>query len=373
MDQLVPEQLLSNSNKILFITHLAIGDFTYLQTYFLEFSKKYPNISIDIWVDDVRRTMRFWKWASLKKYSLYDWLSSCKFIRKIYTQTYSPFVLRKSIRKAQSENYPIVITLTSIRSERYAVLARKISPNGFIVGLCERYYFYNFIKIRRYLSLNKALDRKWVGTGQYHISDLYAQWFLNFFNVSVETEARRPFINIPKCWIIYAKLKFMKWSIGKKSKNFSRVVFINPYAKEAKRSIPLDYLLKLLKELKNIDKWGDINFIINVTPEEYKKTKKFFDKNSLTNTRIFSADYNFFQLPAVISLCDLVISVETSVMHLASALKVPVVALMRQKTPEWIPWDKERSTVVWAKRRRDWVKDIEIKEVITSVIKFVGN
>jgi ADP-heptose:LPS heptosyltransferase len=68
-----------------------------------------------------------------------------------------------------------------------------------------------------------------------------------------------------------------------------------------------------------------------------------------------------------------VISVETSVMHLASALKVPVVALMRQKTPEWIPWDKERSTVVWAKRRRDWVKDIEIKEVITSVIKFVGN
>ena len=61
------------------------------------------------------------------------------------------------------------------------------------------------------------------------------------------------------------------------------------------------------------------------------------------------------------------ISVETSVMHLASALKVPVVALMRTKNPEWRPWDEQRSFVVHAANRQDWVKDITVDKVLEGM------
>jgi ADP-heptose:LPS heptosyltransferase len=46
---------------------------------------------------------------------------------------------------------------------------------------------------------------------------------------------------------------------------------------------------------------------------------------------VFLSAENFFQLPAMLSWCDLIISVETAVMHLANAVHVPVIALMRQK------------------------------------------
>ena len=34
--------------KILFVSHLAIGDFVYLQNYFKLFAQKYPNLKIDL-------------------------------------------------------------------------------------------------------------------------------------------------------------------------------------------------------------------------------------------------------------------------------------------------------------------------------------
>jgi ADP-heptose:LPS heptosyltransferase len=54
-------------------------------------------------------------------------------------------------------------------------------------------------------------------------------------------------------------------------------------------------------------------------------------------------------------------------MHLANAVGVPVVALMRQKTPEWAPVDKANSTVITADQRRDWVKAIPVDAVMHAL------
>ena len=83
--------------------------------------------------------------------------------------------------------------------------------------------------------------------------------------------------------------------------------------------------------------------------------------------QLLEAGDNFFQLPAVIKECDLVISVETSVIHLATALNVPVISLMRTKNPEWIPYGKRESSIIFARDRRSWVKNIMVKEVVSKV------
>ena len=56
MTPLIPAELLQKSDKILFIAHLALGDFTYLQNGFRAFAAAYPHMQIHLWVDEVRRT-----------------------------------------------------------------------------------------------------------------------------------------------------------------------------------------------------------------------------------------------------------------------------------------------------------------------------
>jgi ADP-heptose:LPS heptosyltransferase len=110
--------------------------------------------------------------------------------------------------------------------------------------------------------------------------------------------------------------------------------------------------------------WRDAGFVVNAVPEDLARARALFEGEQLARTHLFSAEDNFFQLPAMLSLCSLVISVETAVMHLANAVHVPVIALMRQKTPEWAPIDKVSSTVITVPQAQDWVERIGVDEVM---------
>jgi hypothetical protein len=132
---LIPSDLLKKSDKILFIAHLALGDYTYLQNCFQAFARAFPHLKIHLWVDEVRRTSDSTQWPHLKKNVLYDWLAACEFIDKVYDQNYSPELFQASIKEAQDEHYPIVVSLGTLRPHFYADLAREISPDGFVAGL----------------------------------------------------------------------------------------------------------------------------------------------------------------------------------------------------------------------------------------------
>ncbi|HEX8786022.1 MAG TPA: hypothetical protein VF793_07560, partial [Telluria sp.] len=80
---LVDPDLLAASGKILFIAHLALGDFTYLQSCFRAMAEAYPHLKIHLWVDERRRTAKAAAWPHLKKYALYDWLDQCPWFDKV--------------------------------------------------------------------------------------------------------------------------------------------------------------------------------------------------------------------------------------------------------------------------------------------------
>jgi heptosyltransferase III len=362
--QLISLELLHKSHKILFVTHLAIGDFTYMQNCLHAFSQAYPHIEIHIWIDEVRKTRCFWRWKFLKKYALYDWLSNCSFIKKIYTETYAPSVAAQMLKHAQNEHYPLVVSLATLRSGAYARLAHSMSTSGFVVGMSSPISIMNIADRMAYARLNATLHLE--SQGALHISSVYALWFERLFGISIPQKNLFPFVTIPNKWMAAAKLRFLKWGIDKKSKPFGFVVFINPYAKTHKRSWPLANVVETIRQIKHDDVWHDVSFIVNVPPEHHAATQKFFQKHSVTDTFLFSADYNFFQLPAMMSICDLIISVETSTMHLANAVHVPVIALMRTKNPEWAPIDTQNSTVITTKNRQEWVKDIPVDAVIKA-------
>jgi heptosyltransferase-3 len=362
---LVPVELLQKSDRILFIAHLALGDFTYLQSCLRAFSEVYPHIKIHVWVDELRRTGRASEWEHLRKYSLYDWLAECPFVAKVYDQTYSPALFRQSIREAQRQQYPIVVSFGLLRRQRYARLARKISAKGFVAGQTKRVRLLDIPTHLAYAKLDARIPAYSVSADDpQHISDIYAGWFKLLFGMEVAQAARFPFVDIPEKWVRYAEDQFAAWGF-----TGSQVVFLNSFSKGAQRNWPLARVIELIQAMRRHDAWRDTAFVVNAVPEELEQARKLFAGHALERVQLFSAVENFFQLPAILSLCDLIISVETAIMHLANAVHVPVIALMRQRNPEWTPIDKDNSTIITVSGREDWVDTITVEQVMAVLRK----
>lgn len=362
---LVAPALLRQAGKILFIAHLALGDFTYLQGCFQAFAQAHPHLKIHLWVDERRRTSRSSEWEQLRKYALYDWLAECPYIHKVYNETYSPALYRESLEAARREDYPVVVSLAVLERHKYASLARSISPRGFVVGQKKRVRPYDLPKRLVYRKLDAFIPAYTTAThaGQ-HISDIYAGWFSQLFGLEIPPAARFPVLQVADKWIAYARRQFADWGFMGADGKPSRVVFVNAFSKSVERSWPLERVIGLIRTMRCEADWRDAGFVVNVVPEELGRARELFAAAGLERTWLFSAEDNFFQLPAVLSLCELVISVETAVMHLANAVHVPVIALMRQNNPEWAPIDRANSTVITAPQRGDWVDRIAVQDVM---------
>jgi heptosyltransferase-3 len=360
---LVPRDLIENAGQILFITHLALGDFAYLQNFFRAFARAYPHIAVDLWVDEVRRTADPLQWENLRNYALYSWVGASPYFRKVYTQTYSPALYGASIRQAQQQRYPLVVSLATLRPHQYAALARAISPRGFAVGMTAKPGLRSLLHFNAWRKLDAGIPPYTLDKNQArHISAIYADWFSRLFGLEVPPGERYPFVDIPSIWQEGASRQLASWTCQGR-----RRVFINPIAKTDKRSWPLERVMQLIATIRGKPEWEDACFIVNAMPDQVQDVRKMIVEHGLGHTYAFSAQDNFFQLPALLRTCDLIISVETSIMHLANAVHVPVIALMRQKNPEWVPLDKENSKVITTARRRDWVKAITVEQVMASL------
>jgi heptosyltransferase-3 len=368
--QLVPAELLKQSNKILFIAHLALGDFTYMQNCFRAFAAAYPHIKMHLWVDELRRTKDQTQWEHLKKYVVYDWVTACDMFDKVYTRTYSPDLLAQSIKEARSENYPVIVSLATMRRHKYVQLARQINPDGFVVGQKKRVLFYDIPKHIIYRKLDAFIPAYQISHSQRsgaesvrHISRIYADWFHQLFNISMSEQDSLPYVDIPKKWITYALQQFKSWGFDPAEKT----VFLNGFSKASHRSWPLSRIVELAGAIKKIPAWSQTNIIINVVPESMAEAKAIFANAHLKQVQLFSAEENFFQLPAILSLCQLIISVETAVMHLANAVHVPVIALMRQTTPEWTPINAAITTIIKTDSHKGSVEEISINQVLQAL------
>jgi ADP-heptose:LPS heptosyltransferase len=365
---LIDRALLERADKILFIAHLALGDFTYLQSCFAAFARAFPHIKIHLWVDERRRTSRAADWPHLKKYALYDWLAECPYIDKVYNETYSPALYKASLQEAQRQDYPIVVSLAVLDRHKYASMARKISPHGFVVGQKKRVRPYDLHKHLIYRKLDAFIQAYSAASHpDQHISDIFADWFTQSFGIAIPPAARYPVLSIPPRWMDYARDQFAAWGFAGTGETGRKVVFVNAYSKSIERCWPLERVIELIRTMQRDAAWRDAGFVVNVVPEDLARARALFAGQDLPHTHLFSAEDNFFQLPAVLSLCKLIVSVETAVMHLANAVHVPVVALMRQKNPEWAPIDTRNSTVITVARREDWVDKIGVEEVMAAL------
>jgi ADP-heptose:LPS heptosyltransferase len=184
------------------------------------------------------------------------------------------------------------------------------------------------------------------------------------FRLSIPEQDLLPYVDIPEKWLRYATQQFVEWGF----QHGEKTLFLNGFSKADHRSWPLARVFELAGAIKKIPAWSQANIIINVVPERLAEAKTLFAKSHLKQVRLFSAEENFFQLPAILSLCQLIISVETAVMHLANAVHVPVIALMRQTTPEWAPLNSALTTLIKTSKYKAWVDEISVNQVLETLL-----
>lgn len=365
MASAIPSDVLQKSDKILFIAHLALGDFTYLQSCLQALCRSYPHMKIHVWVDELRRTDDPAKWPLLAHYSLYDWLENCPFIEKVYQKTYSPALFEESIIEARNEHYPIVVSLGLLNRPYYARLARRICPNGIVAGQIKRHRFWHLFDTLAYAKLDIKIPNYKRRTSL-HISEIYAGWFTYLFGLHLTYEDRYPFLDIPPQW----QNSIDTFLASGKFPRERKIVFLNGFSKSDERSLSVERIIGIAERMRASEKWRHCQFVVNVIPEKYNDVVSMIIDKKIDWLRPFTASGNFYQLPAMLKRCSLIVTVETAIMHLANAVGVPVLALMRQTSPEWCPIDKKNSLVLTVKTRKGVVSEIPDAEIIAALDTF---
>lgn len=332
-NQFIPKALLEKSNKILFIGSIAIGDFTYLQACFKSLACAYPNLKIDLWLDEYRGKSSLLRWGNKGHDIVYDWIESSSLFNKVFKNVGGWWNLPRFFKQLRQKNYPIVVCLFNRRCSMS--FAKKISPNGFIIETVETFC-------------------------DMPVAQAFANNFTQLFDIKVLNWQKPAAFIIDKHILEATQIRLRQWGI----KNDTKIIFINAFAKNIKRCWPIENVIELIKRLQADGIFGDANFIVNSLPNKKILLEKLIEKNTLRNVHVFTVEHSFYELPAMISLSDLVVSVDTSVVHLAYAQKVPVVALMRQKNAHWAP---SGAITVFTKSRSDWADKIVVQDVLEKI------
>jgi ADP-heptose:LPS heptosyltransferase len=369
------EQFLA-AKKLLIIGSVAIGDFVYLQKSFKALRAAYPHLQIDLWLHDPRATSwvkRLYTRANLKKYVVAEWIETSGIFDITYVTNYSHAKIQDSIKAAQHQEYDLVITGYSSTPHTLIQYARAIAPKAFIVTSMLNHNIRNpfkrfwrwFVGTRHANATFKTIARD---SDTLHISEIYAQELYAWSGVIMTKEEQRPQVEIPEAWKSYGQLKLLQWGIPHHQRHNERIVFINIFAKGAKRCWPLNKALELISALQTNLKWCNAHFVLNAEPHQLLKVEAAIKKGRFNRVHTFSAQKSFYQLPAVLEQMDLVISVDTSIVHIASVFDRPIIDLILNRAANfiWRPYNSARSRLVVSPSRYK-TTEITVDQVVKAV------
>jgi ADP-heptose:LPS heptosyltransferase len=332
---LLTEKQISKSKRLLFMTHLALGDFVYHGPLLKALKKAYPHLQIDIWMDDCRERPKSWR--KNRSDILESWISQTGIADLIFPIATKKGERETLVRRASRRNYDIIFYLVSSRLENFAKVAYDISNTALIVGNSPESVVQKLKSIR---SLRRVTHRFSTNlhSERSHIFEKYQLYYEHCFgDLHIESKDSHGLnITIPDS----IKNEINDWYAKKQLARFSPLVMINPISTSKKRDLHGETLGKLVKAM--LEKYPHIHILLNVPPSSQVGMKGLLKNYQISDgesekVSVFSAEDEFFSLPAIMQKCDFVVTVETSVMHIAASLNVPQLAIVRRTASQWQP------------------------------------
>jgi lipopolysaccharide heptosyltransferase II len=137
----------------------------------------------------------------------------------------------------------------------------------------------------------------------------------------------------------------------------NRFIIIHPGVSEAKRQYPVELFAKAAKQIAD-----ELSIQILLTGVEAEKPLTEFIEREVGSSAIsLAGKLSLEELMALIEKADLVISNNTGPVHIAAALKTPVIVLYAMTNPQHTPWKVENKVLKF-----DVPKELQSKNVIIS-------
>lgn len=361
---MVSQNLLQGGRKLLVMSPLALGDFLYLNTFLGALKQQHPDLEIDLWFDDNRNNDAAWRLSRSRL--LQQWMAEEATYTRLYGCVRSRAEQDQAIGEASRQAYDVILVINQSKARRYVQVARRIAPGAVLVLALSRYP----LSMRLMPWFCRRPDHLYVSKAHplppgHHITDRYHALVREVFGVEWARDRFMPRMGVPEAHLRAAEARLAaRFPAGG-----GRLIFLNHRSTSRRRDWRPDQLSGLISRIAAQE---PARFIINVAPEHLEGIEawlKAWDPALAGRVLLSTAREHFFELPALIALSDLVVSVETATMHFALALGKPLIALMRGKKPYWAPPRNPKVWVLYAPGSNGSVGDITVEEAFQAYLE----
>ena len=322
--------LLSNARRILYMSHMAIGDYLYQRTYLKMLAEQYPNAELDLWIDDFRIKNKDWQKG--RSDFLTDWMKDETFISRLYPQATSVEHRQQMLTEAKARGYDAVLFIANLRSERFAKAAAEIAgKSGYSAGVINHKPMdwlqpWKYAKLSVYFKNNKR-------DSHLQVLQKYGGHFAKLAALPCASEMAP--VVVPETVAAAAREQINSWH---QQFTTRRVALINTISTTTKRDYPWDKMAAVIQRLHR--QYPGFLFVLNTPPhliKDFERSAEELRNRTQIPAVAFTSTAGVNALAAMISAADCVISVETAIMHFAEALKIPQCVLMRNASAHWCP------------------------------------
>ena len=322
-------ELLNNAGNVLYMSHLALGDYLYQRTFLSRLKELYPGMTLDIWFDDFRNKTK--SWSQGRNQLLTDWLSSEPFVSSHYSIAGSKRERMALIERAGQKHYDVIIIVATSRIRRFIAGAKKIAKNArYIIIEPPRLRYFS-----RLLPDDKSTLRLPVPPVE-HEKSIFS-YYRSCFTLLSDKPMPKVLARLSPS--SQDKLHAKAW-IGneKRQAGADRAILLNGISTTPKRDYPWNKLKVVLQLISQ--RFPDVLFIVNTPPHAFDRVNdevNALKASSSLPITVFSAKSSVHEIAALLGEVDLAVSVETAIIHFAAAMQTPLITLMRRQTALWNP------------------------------------
>ncbi|MCX6142021.1 MAG: glycosyltransferase family 9 protein [Ignavibacteriales bacterium] len=332
--------------RILILRYDRIGDMIVTTPILRTLKQQYPHIRLDVLASKVNAEV-------VQRSPLVDNL--------MIIETNWVRLLRQIVH-LRKQRYDVVLNFIFNRTTGPGILANLVAPNGCKVGQGpDRYAFYfnRLVKVRRF---------------EQHMLESYVSFVEQAFGISVQREELTFQIAIGADAKRTVDDWLQKQILHRRSEPKSPglpYLILNPSGKDMDRSLEARQVAALVK---NLSEKPDFRVVVLDAPGNKATSEAICTESDFLKSLVYRtlSSKPLGELASLIEGAFLVISPDTSIVHFASAMQTPVLAIYApvNASQEWLP-HKVPYDVVMAKGEQR-ISDIEPQVLIDGADRFIA-
>jgi ADP-heptose:LPS heptosyltransferase len=321
--------------RVLFLRHDKIGDMIVTLSTFHTLKRFYPQIEIGVLASRANSLV----------------VKNDAAVSRVYIHHKTLSGLLRTFSEIRKQNYDVVIDLMTGASVTSLILATVAAPGSYRFGVGKeafaRYYDFYSLEWRNH-------EQK------LHISEVFRSTLMPF-GIGLNDGVLNGKIQLSAA----EQRRGREIAESIRDKRYRHLVLLNPSAGKLDRTWAEDKFVRLVGVISRA--YPQVQFVVSYAPIEVKLARRMANAGE-DNVSIIPEGLSILDIIALLSHIDLVISVDTSICHIAAELDVPLIALYSGNDVNFSRW-RPYGQRVWAVRSPNHVgiDGITLEQMLAEV------